>query len=545
MIRPDGTPSWWRTGPVAVGLLITGLVAWPLARLAQVGTEQLSTIGPELLDSPAAATAFANTLWTGLAVAVLAILVGTGAALLTERAAGRGSGWLRVGIMLPLLVPGFVSALSFIRAYGDSGLVDDLLGVSLPGLFGPVGIVVVLTINILPITYLVVVAALRSSADVDMERAARVHGAGRVAVLTTVVLPLLVPALVGAAALAFVAAINAFGAPAVLGTPAGFATITTRIYQDLALSARPEAFSRAILLALFLVVVALAFVIVAERLLRRPYGQVRTGQSGGGDSGGRRCGGTGAIAGWLFAGLTTLVPLATLVLTSLTRGVGVAPVPSNWTLGNYAEALGGRFGGALGRSLLLSFLAAAVVVGLGAAVTSLRRRTAGRVFRAVVLLTFAVPGSTLAVAVLLAYGAALRDTLLLILIAYVAKLWAVGQRVIEGSAASLTPSQLWAARAGGAGPWTTWRTVTAPMLAPALVGGGLLVFLFAFHELTMSALLHGPGTDTLAVVVLDLQQLGDVPVSSALAVLLTLPVLILGVPLLATKRLSGPVRDRR
>jgi iron(III) transport system permease protein len=82
------------------------------------------------------------------------------------------------------------------------------------------------------------------------------------------------------------------------------------------------------------------------------------------------------------------------------------------------------------------------------------------------------------------------------------------------------------------------QTVTLPLLRSALFGGWVLVFLFAFHELTMSSLLYGPGTDTLAVAVLNLQQIGDVPVSSALAVILTVPVLLLAAPLLAIGRLS-------
>lgn len=94
------------------------------------------------------------------------------------------------------------------------------------------------------------------------------------------------------------------------------------------------------------------------------------------------------------------------------------------------------------------------------------------------------------------------------------------------------------ARIAGAGPLAAIRTVMLPLLAPALFGGWLLVFLFAFHELTMSSLLYGPGTDTLAVTILNLQQVGDVPVSSALAVILTVPLIVLAVPLVTASRLS-------
>ena len=96
----------------------------------------------------------------------------------------------------------------------------------------------------------------------------------------------------------------------------------------------------------------------------------------------------------------------------------------------------------------------------------------------------------------------------------------------------------------GAGPWTVVRTVIAPHLRPALVAAWLVVFLFAFHELTMSSLLYGPGTDTMAVVVLNLRQLGDVTVTSATAVLLTLIVLVGAAALLAGRRARAIVMGR-
>ena len=48
----------------------------------------------------------------------------------------------------------------------------------------------------------------------------------------------------------------------------------------------------------------------------------------------------------------------------------------------------------------------------------------------------------------------------------------------------------------------------------------------------MSALLYGPGTATLAVAILNAQQLGDVGVTSAMAVLLTAVVVVVALPLL-------------
>jgi len=144
--------------------------------------------------------------------------------------------------------------------------------------------------------------------------------------------------------------------------------------------------------------------------------------------------------------------------------------------------------------------------------------------------------AALALAVLIGYGGALRDTLAIILIAYVGKLWALGHRPIAGSVDRLPVELLQAARASGARPREVFSTVVVPLLRPAIVGAWLVVFLFAVHEVTMSSLLYGPGTDTLAVVTLNVQQLGDPTVSAALAVVLTLVVALAALPVVLIRR---------
>lgn len=530
--------GWIRVGRaapmVAVAAALFLLVGWPLVELGRVAAEEWRS---GLAESGLLGRPMANTMIVGALAALATVALGTGAALVTERLPIAGRSWLRIGLVLPFLVPPFVSALSWLRAYGPGGLSDDALGISMPGVFGPFGVIAVISVNAVPLAYLLIAAALRSGAGRDYELAARASGAGPVATARTVTLPLLAPALLGAAALVFVFGINAFGVPAVLGTPASFEVVTTRIFQDLARSAQAEAFSRAILLATGLVLLAFVFTLAADALLSGMGRGRRTGAPSMpvGRQGPTHLRLTAAV--WVLIALVTIVPLVALVLVASTRGVGVAPTPDNWTLDNFAEALDGRLLTALGRSLLLATLAATTAVLLGAAVAMLQRRRTARAAGFAVMLGFAVPGSTLAVAMLLSYGSVLRDTLFIILLAYVAKLWAVGHRSIAGSAANLAPDVVFAARNSGASAFTAMRTVVVPLLRPAMIGGWLLVFLIAFHELTMSSLLYGPGTDTVAVAILDLQQLGDVPVSSALAVILTLPLMVAAVAVLAAGRL--------
>jgi iron(III) transport system permease protein len=382
-------------------------------------------------------------------------------------------------------------------------------------------VVAVVAVHAMPLAYVVIAAALAARVEPDLERAARAAGATAVEAFRTVTVPLLRPALAGAATVVFITAVNAFGIPVLLGTPAGFATMTTRIYQDLVLAADPAVFTRAVVMAAGLAMTSVALVAVVERL-GAVRGQVtRTASPVGATVPPTRTGRLPAVGLWTYLLLTAGLPLAALGLTALTRAVGLPAVPGNWTLANFAEALAGPGAAALRNSATLAVAAATAVVALGGLLTALRRRRSGRALGTAAVLTFAVPGSALAVAVLLAYGPFLRDTLLLILMAYLAKFWALGHRPIAGAADGLPPELRWAARASGASPAATLRTVVIPLLRPAIAGAWMLVALFAFHELTMSILLYGPGTPTLAVAVLNIQQLGDVTVTSALAVLLT------------------------
>jgi iron(III) transport system permease protein len=513
-------------GAVAAALAV--VVGFPLFDLLRTTGEALTDGGASAFES-GGATAVANSLWTGAAATGLALVIGVAGAWLTERVARRGARALRGAMMLPLLVPPFVTALGWTRAFGPGGLSDDAMGLTLPGLIGPVGIVVVTAVHVAPLVFVVVAAALASRARPELEWAARSSGAGPWEAFRRVTLPLLAPALVGGGALAFVASVNSFGIPAVLGIPAGFPMITTRIYQDLARSADPGSFARVVVLAATLLIIALVAVAAADTATRR-FEQPQPGAPHEPLRPGRRS--RWSAVAWAYLALTAGLPVLALVLTALTKAVGLPATPDNWTLANFAEAVGGNFWAPAGRSLVLAVVAATIATVLGLALAAVSRRGAARGMATAATLTFAIPGSALAVAVLLAWGPWLRDTLLLILLAYLAKFWALAHRAAAGSLGALDRDVVRAGRSSGAGPLTVVGRIVLPILRPALTAAWLLVFLFALHELTMSSLLYGPGTETLAVVTLNVQQLGDLNVTAALAVLLTVPGVLAVIPLL-------------
>ena len=105
-------------------------------------------------------------------------------------------------------------------------------------------------------------------------------------------------------------------------------------------------------------------------------------------------------------------------------------------------------------------------------------------------------------------------------------------RPAAAAAARLDPLLDFAARGMGAGLWSRLRSVHLPPLTPGLAAGGILVALQAVNEVTISTLLHGPGTQTLGVLVFNLQDGGDGPQAAAVSLVALL--LVAGLMALAS-----------
>jgi iron(III) transport system permease protein len=528
----DGAPVAGRVSATGIVVaLVAALVALPLLRLGQVVWAESGGDPARVLRAEGLGTAARSTVVLAAAVTLTAVPLGVAMALVLRHPDLPGRTCWRLAVLAPVVIPDFVLGYSWTQAYARAGFTDTTVGLHWAGLLGPVGVWLVLVVNAAPLVYLIASVGLAARAEPDAERAARVSGAGGPTVLATITLRLLLPAVAAASVLVFVLTLGTFAIPQVLGAPAGFDTMTTRIYADLSVGGDPSSFLEAVALALLLVLVTACCVAPADAFLGPRLRTVRPAdaqpaQSLPGRPAVRRAQ-AAALAGYLFA--TTALPLTALGLASITRAVGVPPTPANWALDHFRQVLTPRTLEALGRSVGLALAAASLLVVLGGLVALGERRRSGRAMATAITLTLVLPGSALAVALLISYGRWLSGSLTLILLAYLAKLWAFAHRPIAGALDRLPADELRAARVSGAGMLTAARTVALRPLAPALLAAWLICFLTALHEVTMSSLLYGPGSETLAVIVLNSQELGRIGPTAALSVLLSLMV---GVPAL-------------
>jgi iron(III) transport system permease protein len=345
-------------------------------------------------------------------------------------------------------------------------------------------------------------------------------------VLFDVTIPLMRTAIVGAMLLVFVSSASDFGIPAILAIPAGFSTVTTLIYSDLSFAGGASAISSAGALSAVLGLIAIVLLVTTNRVAR----------SSGSATGARETAASSrplialgrlraAVAGvcGLFVFCSTVLPLVGLFLTSVSPNFQIVLAPERWVASAYTAALSGANIDALMRSVVLA-AAAGVVVAIGGALVAVVVHRSGQLSGAaatLLSLPFALPGSVVAIAFLVAWQRWLYGSVVIIFLAYVARFAVVGVRTSAGTLGGLSEDLLWAARVGGATRRRAFFDVVWPALVPGMVTSFTIVFLLSIHELTMSSLLYGPQTKTFAVEVLAAEQAGEAALTAALAIVVT------------------------
>jgi len=160
-------------------------------------------------------SALLHSLWTSTLVAgwvtLLSVAVGTANAFLIERTQFRGKALLSLTMLAPLVIPGVILGISILAfASRIAQFADDVFGWEIDALRPGLPLVVLGQFS-----YIVAISTLTISArlkrfDLTLEEAAYNLGATRPAVLWTITLPYLRPALIGAAVISFLMSFENF-----------------------------------------------------------------------------------------------------------------------------------------------------------------------------------------------------------------------------------------------------------------------------------------------------------------------------------------------
>lgn len=410
-------------------------------------------------------------------VTVLCLAIGVSAAWLVTRTDVPGRGLLAVLLALPLAVPSYVAAFTWVS-------VSDLLpGVEAGRFEGFGAAVVVMTLYTYPYVYLPVAAAL-SRVDPGQEDVARSLGRGPVVTFFTVTLAQARPAIAGGGLLVALYVLSDFGAVAILRLD----TFTRAIFTALEVG-----FNRQLALTLATVLVLLTVLILwGESRTRRADDGVRGGRTvrrvGAHRLGGRRWAGTAFLT--LVTGTALGVPLVSLVRW-MGEGTSLAAVRERWF-----DAVSG--------SLVLAVAGAALTLALALPIGVLTARHPGRASRLAenaAFLAHGLPGVVVGLSLVflgVSVAPALYQTTWMVAFAYATLFLPLAVTSVAGAVAQSSPTLEESARSLGASGAEVFRRVTLPLALPGVGAGVALVVLTAMKELPATLLLRPTGHDTLA-----------------------------------------------
>src|SRR5713226_7391541 len=437
--RGFGFRMWDPTLPVWIGaaLLLVFLMLLPLGAIfvSSLFNEQGLTLRNylEVFTEAAFLKAIWNTLIISFWVGCLAVLIGSLLGWLVTRTDLPWKKAIRALVMASFVTPPFLGAFAWTLLAGpNAGLLNQLYRTltgaeeALFNIFTMGGLIFVMALYSFPYVFAMIanVCDLISS---DLEDAANILGANKWKIALTITLPLTAPAMLGGFIVAFLHSLSLFGAPAILGLPAGIHTITTQIWTFFQYPPRLDlaaAFSVPLLLATMLLIGA------QKKILgRKGFSTV------GGKGGQRRLVrlGWGRIPLFLLVvvvlSLSVFLPYWILLKASLSKAWAVPLDWDNLTLDNFKFAFA-QYGDtqlAIYNTFKLGILTASVgtlVATLIAYITQRNLLRGARFLSFFALAPLVIPGIVLAVGLFIAYTqppVVLYGTIWILFVAYLTK----------------------------------------------------------------------------------------------------------------------------
>jgi len=442
-----------------------------------------------------------NTLILAVLCGVITTLLGLACALLILRTGMPGKRVMRALTVLPIITPPFVIGLALILLFGRAGAVSTLLyeWFAIPRsrwLYGLPGVLLAQVLAFAPIAFLVLIGVVQGISP-SLEEASQTLGAKRWQTFRTVTWPLLKPGIANAFLLGFVESMADFGNPLVLG--GNYEVLSTKIFFAVVGASYNQ--GQAAVLAVILLAFTLGAFWVQQRWLGNKSYTTVTGK---GDAGlptplPRRI-------TWLSAAVIipwvalTVVIYVVIVVGGFVRNMGrdYTPTLEHYRTGFAIDFSNGIFfEGSAWPSFFTTVKVAAIsapltaLIGLLTAYLLTRQRFRGRgMLEFATMLSFAIPGTVLGVAYILAFNVPpieITGTGLILVIAFVFRNMPVGVRSGIAGLSQIDRSLDEASTTLRARSFTTLWRVVLPLLKPALVSA--LVYSFVRSMTAVSAVI--------------------------------------------------------
>ena len=498
----------------------------------------------EIIKEPQTFQALKNSLIIATGTTIGSTIVGTFFAWLVTRTDLPHKTFMKSMFLVPFMLPSFIGALAWKMLLSpNAGFINQFfmqhLGFTGPvfNIYSYIGISTVEVMYLFPFVFIQVCGALERM-DPTLEESARISGAGLFTITRKITIPLVLPSILSGALLIMLYSMAHFGTVAVLGIENGIYNIPTLIYERIHQSGGSfDAIRTGTVLATVLVISAAIIIYAQRKILGSGHYQIIGGKSFRPMElklRGLRM--PLMIFCLAYIAFTIILPTVVIFLVGSLKTYGLAFSLDNLSLDNYKFILFDYkvTRDAIFNSVSLGFTAAVITMFAGVMISYVivKMKVRGKgILEFLGMLPFSVPGSVIALGVILAwsgqFGINLYNTVWIILVAYIARNMAFSLKANSAALEQVHDSLVEASRSCGATMWQSLRDIVLPLVRPGMLAAFFLIFLPSLRELTVSIMLYAPTTRTIGVAIYTLNEDGETVISAALAGI-ALIIIILG-----------------
>lgn len=429
-----------------------------------------------------------NTMILFIFVVISSLFVGLLISIITVRFNIRGSKILFTLSVLPLVIPSYIGALTYVSAFSPRGLFVQLfsnLGLKeIAGLDGFLGSWIVLTLFTYPYVVLICSSALRNL-DSTVEDAARSLGKNKLSVYTQVVIPRLKKPIIFSGLLVGLYVISDFGAVSLMR----YSTVTKAIYSyyEFKIDGDPVIFYSSILIVMALIISLI--------------------QRGSEESRSAKVSGIPKISEKVNLSRKSKVLIYSFMSLIIFSGL-VLPISvlSYWLIrglaaGNSVRAVFGGVVGSLSVSLLAALFSVIVSTPIIIMVSQYRSKF-GNVLERIMLALYGLPHISVGVAILfitIKIFPSIYQSFTALIISYLIVFLPQAIGAGQASMEQVKLTYLDASAGLGMSKIQTFYRITLPLIYRGLFAGGALVFLSTMKELPQTLLLRPTGLSTMSV----------------------------------------------
>ena len=497
----------------------------------------------DILKEPETFKALMNSLIIAGMSTIGSTIVGTFFAWLVTRTDMPHKRFMKSMFLVPFMLPSFIGAMAWKMLLSpNAGFINrffmDNLGFDGPifNLYSYYGISAVEVMYLFPFVFIQVCGALERM-DPTLEESACISGAGLFTITRKITIPLVLPSILSGALLIMLYSMAHFGTVAVLGIENGIYNIPVLIYERIHQSGGSfESIRTGTVLATVLVISAACIIWAQRKILGSGHYQIIGGKSFRPMELKLR-GLKYPLMFFCFAyiAFTIVLPTVVIFLVGGLSTYGLSFTPENLSLDNFKFILFEYdvTRDAIFNSVTLGLTAAIITMFAGVMISYVivKMDVKGKgILEFLGMLPFSVPGSVIALGVILAwsgqFGINLYNTVWIILVAYIARYMAFSLKANSAALEQVHDSLVEASRACGATMWQSLKDIVLPLVKPGMFAAFFLIFLPSLRELTVSIMLYAPTTRTIGVAIYTLNEDGETVISCALAAIALIIIIV-------------------